>query len=306
MTDPLAQIVTLLRPSVPQAKLASASGPFRVRREVRGQVFYNLTLMGQARLIVDGKPPVLLRAGDFVLIPATQGFTMESPDAPPGLVTQATTLAPGVVRLGDPLAAVTTQQLVGHCVFGAPDAALLLRLLPDMVVVRGGDRLEMLTRLVTDEARANRPGREIVLERLLEVLLIEALRGAAEVSAPPGLLRALGDPRLAQALLALHGDPARAWTVEALAQIAALSRSAFFARFDHEVDQTPMAYLTSWRMSLAKDLLRAGRLGLAEIAARLGYGSASAFSTAFSREVGEPPGQFARRPTAVLRDEPVL
>jgi AraC-like DNA-binding protein len=305
MSDPLAQIITLLRPSAPQAKLASASGHFRIRREERGQVFYALTLMGRLVLKVDGKAPLTLAAGDFVLIPATQGFTIESPNAPPGLLTQATMLAPGLVRLGDPEAEITTQQLVGHCVFGGPDAALMVRLLPDMVVVRGGERLETLIRLVTDEARADRPGREVVLERLLQVLLIEALRGGPEPCAPPGLLRGLGDARLAPALKAMHADPARAWTVEDLAQMVGLSRSAFFARFERELGRTPMSYLTSWRMSLAKDLLRSGRLGLGEVAARLGYGSASAFSTAFSRETGQSPGLYARTTETVI-DEPAL
>ncbi|RWR26042.1 AraC family transcriptional regulator [Sinirhodobacter populi] len=295
MTDPLTQIVTLLRPGAPYAKVASASGAWRVRREEDGIVFYNLTLAGRALLEVDGRPPVLLEEGDFALIPAARGFTISSPDPvlPKGQFTEPVLLAPGQVRIGDPGLPVTTQQLVGHCTFAARDAALLLTLLPDLVVIRGEARLATLIQLVADEARATRPGREVVLERLLEVLLIEAFRASGGIAAPPGLLRGLGDPHLSIALRALHADPARPWTVAELARAAGLSRSAFFARFEREIGRAPMAYLTGWRMSLAKDRLRRGDGSLAEIGAALGYGSASAFNTAFAREVGQPPGQYA-------------
>lgn len=199
------------------------------------------------------------------------------------------------MRIGDPDLPITTQQLVGHCTFAARDAGLLLTLLPDLVVIRGEARLAMLIQLVADEARATRPGREVVLERLLEVLLIEAFRASGGTTAPPGLLRGLGDPHMSVALRALHADPARAWTVADLARSAGLSRSGFFVRFKREVGRTPMAYLTAWRMSLAKDRLRRGDGSLSEIGTALGYGSASAFNTAFAREVGQPPGQFSLR-----------
>jgi len=295
MTDPLTQIVTLLRPRAPYAKIADASGAWRVRQDEDGIVFYNLTLAGRALLEVDGGPLVLLQECNFALIPAARRCTISSPDPvlPAGEFTEPVVLAPGQVRIGDPDLPVTTQQLVGHCTFGAPDAALLLTLLPDLVVIRGERRLVMLIRLVADEARATRPGREVVLERLLEVLLIEAFRASGGITAPPGLLRGLGDPHLSIALRAVHADPARPWTVAELARAAGLSRSAFFARFEREVGRAPMAYLTGWRMSLAKERLRRGSGSLTEIGAALGYGSASAFNTAFAREVSQPPGQYA-------------
>lgn len=295
MTDPLTQIVTLLRPGAPYAKLASASGAWRVRRDEDNIVFYNLTLSGQALLEVDGRGPVLLEEGDFALIPAARRFTFSSPDPvlPQGQFSDPVLTAPGQVRIGDPDLPVTTQQLVGHCTFAARDAGLLLTLLPDLVVIRGEARLGTLIRLVADEARATRPGREVVLERLLEVLLIEAFRASGGITAPPGLLRGLSDPQMSIALRALHASPARPWTVADLARSAGLSRSGFFARFEREVGRTPMAYLTGWRMSLAKDRLRRGDGSLSEIGAALGYSSASAFNTAFAREVGQPPGQYA-------------
>lgn len=305
MTDPLTQIVTLLRPHAPYAKIASASGAWRVRRDEDGIVFYNLTLAGRALLEVDGRLPVLLEEGDFALIPAARRFTISSPEPvlPAGQFTEPVVLAPGQVRIGDPDLPVTTQQLVGHCTFGARDAPLLLTLLPDLVVIRGEARLAMLIRLVADEARATRPGRDVVLERLLEVLLIEAFRALGGITAPPGLLRGLSDPHLSIALRALHADPARLWTVADLARAAGLSRSAFFARFEREIGRAPMAYLTGWRMSLAKDRLRRGDGSLAEIGAALGYGSASAFNTAFAREVGRPPGQYASSAASLAPEE---
>jgi len=91
----------------------------------------------------------------------------------------------------------------------------------------------------------------------------------------------------------MHGDPARGWTVAQLATKAALSRSAFYERFTRTVGLPPMEYLLAWRMAVAKSLLRRRDLGLAEIAERVGYGSASAFSTAFSRQVGQSPSSYA-------------
>jgi AraC-like DNA-binding protein len=92
----------------------------------------------------------------------------------------------------------------------------------------------------------------------------------------------------------MHDGVARPWTVAQLAKAAALSRSAFFERFTHAVGLRPMEYLLSWRMAIAKDLLRREELALTQVAERVGYSSASTFSTAFSRHVGTPPGRYAR------------
>jgi len=162
--------------------------------------------------------------------------------------------------------------------------------------VRGAERLAVLVRLISEESKGVSAGRELVLTRLVEVLLVEGLRAAPGAAAPPGLLRGLADERLAVAMRHIHVDPARAWTVEQLARKAALSRSAFFERFSRAVGVAPMEYLLAWRMALAKDLLRTTDHGLDVVAERVGYGSASTFSTAFSRHVGQPPGRFARAP----------
>jgi transcriptional regulator GlxA family with amidase domain len=133
--------------------------------------------------------------------------------------------------------------------------------------------------------------------RPLEVLLIEALRSTAETAASPGLVRGLADEHLAVAIRLMHESPTRAWTVAQLAKEAALSRSAFFERFSRAVGVAPMAYLLAWRMALAKNMLRQNDNGVAEIAERVGYGSASAFSVAFTRQFGLPPARYAREQT---------
>jgi transcriptional regulator GlxA family with amidase domain len=161
------------------------------------------------------------------------------------------------------------------------------------VHVRGERRLATLVKLVREESREQRPARDVVLARLLEVLFIEALRSTG-TAASPGLVRGLADGRLALAICQMHERPDKSWTVAQLATAAALSRSAFFERFSRAVGVAPMEYLLSWRMALAKNLLRRKDSGVAKIAERVGYSSASAFSVAFTRYVGLPPTQYAQ------------
>jgi transcriptional regulator GlxA family with amidase domain len=183
--------------------------------------------------------------------------------------------------------------MVGHCAFGSDEKTLLVSLLPEVIHISGEERLMLLVRMINDETRADRTARDMVLRRLLEVLLIEALRSAGGAAVPPGLLRGMADPLLAPTLRRIHADPGRSMTVEGLAQDAAMSRSTFFDRFRREVGVAPMEYATGWRMALAKELLRKD-VATAEIAQRVGYGSASAFSVAFTRHVGKPPGAYAK------------
>jgi len=188
--------------------------------------------------------------------------------------------------------------LLGYCTFGSPDATLLVSLLPQLIHVRGDERLTTLLQLVNQESRASRLGRDVILARLAEVLLIEALRSTSSAEAPAGLLRGLADERLAGALRQMHDRPTWPWTVPELAKEAALSRSSFFERFRRAVGIAPMEYLLHWRMALAKDLLRRNVGGVAEIAQRVGYSSASTFSVAFARHVGLPPTIYAREQAA--------
>ena len=300
MADPLAEIVALLQPRMKFSKVASGSGPWRLRKEGDGHLFYCAVVEGSCRLQVEGREALMLEVDDFVLIPAAADFTMSSlhPEAEGMALSEPVCLPSGEFWLGDPTGPVNVRNLVGHCAFASPDAALLVSLLPELVHVRGEARLATLVALVGEEARAARPGQEVVLAHLLEVMLIEALRSAAGVGASPGLLRGLSDERLAAAIRRMHEAPERGWSVAELAREAALSRSAFFERFGREVGVAPMEYLLTWRMALAKGLLRRQVGGVAEVAERVGYRSASAFSVAFARHVGSTPARYARAVSA--------
>lgn len=294
MVDPLAEVVLLLQPAARFSKSIVGAGAWRVQGSAPGHPFYCAVLEGRCRLALDGREPVELLAGDFVLVPAAFGVAMSSLELPEGTPDSLPlVLGPGQFRIGDADAPVDLRLLAGHCEFGSPDAALLVSLLPEFVHVRGQQRLALLVQMLGQELREQRLAREVMLARLLEVLLIEALRSDAGTRASPGLVRALADARLAAALRAMHEEPARAWTVAELARAAALSRTTFFERFSRATGMPPMAYLLAWRMALAKDLLRRGGSTVAEVAERVGYTSASAFSVAFSRHVGRPPTHYA-------------
>ncbi len=200
----------------------------------------------------------------------------------------------GEVRHGTRTGPASVRLLGGYFRFDSGDSGLLVSLLPAQIHVRGVERLANLTRLLIEEAAGQRVGRELVLTRIVEILLIEALRTTQTPQAAPGLLRGLGDARVAEAFRQIHGHPAHPWTLAKLAKKTALSRSGFFERFTRSVGMPPMEYLLAWRMAIAKDLLRSGSLTTAQVAERIGYGSASAFNTAFSRHAGQPPGRYAR------------
>lgn len=296
MSDPLSEVISLLRPQVSSTKLAHASGVFRVCRDDVDEAFYCMLLSGRVSLEVEGRAPAILSAGTFVLIPAVAPFAMSSlePAPPAGLLSHPVLGADGITRLGTSDGPAEVQMLVGHCSFGSPDADLLVSLLPDMILVRGEDRLATLAALVRDEAQARRPARDVIVEHLLQVLLIEAFRSMPTCDAPTGLLRGLADARIGAALRAVHATPDYAWTILELANEAGLSRSAFFTRFRRIVGTAPMGYLLNWRMTLAKHMLRAGSYGIGEVSNKIGYGSASAFSTAFARHVGTAPARYAK------------
>lgn len=297
-TDPLTDVISLLRPRAVFSKVISGAGRWGVRYGRFGQPSFCALLQGSCRLSVDGQGTLTLAEGDFVLLPATPGFTMTSlaPGSPTPIDPRAAAADAGgrEVRHGTRGGRPDVRMLGGYFEFDAPDSAMLVSLLPAVLHVRGSQRLPLLVRLVREESLDRRPGRDLVLTRLVEVLLVEALRVAPGDQAPAGLLRGLADRRLAAAFRHMHGDPARAWTVEQLARKCALSRSAFFDRFARAAGVPPMQYLLAWRMALAKALLRRDGVAIAEVAERVGYASASTFSTAFSRHVGQPPGRFAR------------
>lgn len=296
LADPLAQIVGLLQPGAPFSKCVTGSGPWRVRRTQSPNPYYVAVLKGSLLYRDQNGGEVRVSAGDFILIPFAQNFMMWSdvPSTDNDMVIDPVILPGGGYRVGRIDGPVEMRALVGYCIFQSNDADMLSSLLPELVLVRGEHRLAMLMQLLGDEAVGNKPGREVVLQHLLEVLLIEALRSAAELGNAPGLLRGLSDERLAVAIRGMHAKPERSWTVAELAKEAALSRSGFHERFQSAVGMAPMEYLQSWRLALAKDLLRKREASVGEIARLVGYRSASAFSVAFTRSVGVSPARYAR------------
>jgi AraC-like DNA-binding protein len=296
MIDPLSQIIQLLRPRAVFSKGISAAGRWAVRYGAFGHPGFCAVTEGRCRLAVDAEEPVVLEKGDFVLLPATPAFTMSGFEPVSPVRIDPAVLPPGrEVRHGRQDGPPDVRQFGGWFTFGSPDAAVLVALLPRMIHIRQVPRLAQLVRMVGEEAERDDVGRELILERLVEILLVEALRAVPDTQAQPGLLRGLADARIAAALRGMHGDVERPWTIPDLARESGMSRSAFFERFVRMVGVRPMEYLLSWRMAIAKNLLRGGGIALDEVARRIGYGSASTFSTAFRRHVGMPPGRFMRR-----------
>jgi AraC-like DNA-binding protein len=189
-----------------------------------------------------------------------------------------------------------TSLVCGVVRFDHPSAADLTAQLPAVVQVQPSDAMDQTLRLMASEARALQPGGETVLTRLADVLVIQTLRTwlADEGTTHTGWLSALRDPQLGAALAALHRNSERDWTVERLARVAAMSRSAFAQRFHSVVGETPMKYLVRQRVRAAAAALKEGGHTVAELAGRYGYDSEAAFSRAFKRVLGVAPGSMKR------------
>ena len=297
-SDPLAAVISLLRPQTVLSKVISGAGRWSVRYAAQADPGFCLMLQGSCFLDVDGVGAVKLEEGDFVLLPAIPGFTMASDLALRPKASKAT--QSGELRHGTQNGPPTMRQLGGYFRFDRTNAQLVVSFLPSMIHIRCGEpgaaRLRPIVELICEETAARRPGRDLILERLVEVLLVEALRfrPAKSASQESGLLAGLGDPALARALRRMHEDVAHRWTVADLARTAGMSRAVFAERFTRKVGMPPMEYLLEWRIAIAKDVLRRERTPLTEVAERIGYQSASAFSTAFTRHAGCSPSGFAR------------
>ncbi|WP_183467236.1 AraC family transcriptional regulator [Mycolicibacterium iranicum] len=293
-------LMSLLRPEAVLSKVITGGGQWSVRKPRYGDPAFCLMLDGSCLLDADGLDGIELRRGDFLLLPSMPGFTLSgSRDAAPVF----TPLDPDRhTRHGCASAPVTMRMLGGYFRFDPAHASLLVALLPPVIHVRaddsGASRLSRLVELIVEEADTDGLCRDVILQRLVEVLLIEAVRVHAgalrDGRHQHGLIAGLADPVLASALRELHADVAHAWTVEGLARAASVSRAVFAQRFTRIVGLPPMQYLLEWRVAQAKDLLRAGQLSIAQIAQRVGYHSSTAFTTAFTRVTGCPPTEFAR------------
>ncbi|CCJ80465.1 transcriptional regulator, AraC family [Cronobacter dublinensis 1210] len=264
-------------------------------------------LQGECLMSINGKAPRRLAAGDFMLIPATYTFENTSAGvAPSAEISMPTLLGDGHVRIGSTAGPAELLMNVGHCEFDTPDKALIVALLPNEILIKGQRRFITLFELLLDESRTRRPGRDVVMTHLLQLLLVESLRSDPELAKTAGILRGLQHDRIATALHLIHEKPGADWQIAHLARKCAMSRSSFFAIFSETVGMSPMQYLLFWRMSLARKALTSSQDNIEQIALRTGYQSASAFSVAFTKHAGMPPGEFRRRSRTERPDSPAL
>jgi AraC-like DNA-binding protein len=172
----------------------------------------------------------------------------------------------------------------------------LLASLPELLPMRpaAGSTLRATLDLLAGEMLRDEPGQQTLLDRLLDVALVQILRAhfSSREDAAPGWFRASHDERIGAALRAVHAEPGHPWTVAELAEEAALSRSAFARQFTELVGLAPLAYLNDWRMALARERLRDTEARLAAIATSLGYASEFSFAAAFKRHHGVAPGRW--------------
>lgn len=258
---------------------------------------FTIILKGACWVSFEDSQPIKLETGDFVLLPSTPAFTLSSH---PGVDCKLRDPTDQAVRHGDQDGEADFESIGGSFRIEQINAPLLLALLPRLIHLPASEgrsaRLGTVIQLIRDECASQEPARDMILQRMIEILLVEALRwrGPIDGADRAGLLHGLRDQSLARVLSAMHADVRAHWTVASLAQVAGQSRSAFAARFNEVLGCGPIEYLARWRMALAKDSLVRGAKTLDRIADEIGYESASAFSTAFRKRLGCPPGQYAR------------
>lgn len=300
--DALSDVLSLLKPASYMFRAIDAGGSWGMRFAEHGGIKCYAVLSGQVWLTVEGvqgDEHVLLEAGHCVLLP--RGHASRLVSAPGSPAQDACDVLPmvaegGVVTINGGGA---VYGLGGYFAFDGPHAQILLGVLPSIVHIRQeADRAALRSSIETimQELRTPQPGAFLMARHLAHLMLLQALRLflAQGPDAGVGWIYALGDKQIGAALNALHGDPARKWTIAALANVAAMSRSTFALRFRERVGEAPIDYLTRWRMLLAADRLRTAREAIGVIAPALGYASESAFSTAFRRVMGCAPRDYAR------------
>jgi AraC-like DNA-binding protein len=273
---------------------------------------YHVMTRGSAWAAIVGESPIRLEQGDIVMFPHGDGHVISSaPGVRPSPVeaewVRQTSTLPKPILVADDTAGTsssTRQHAPNNLVCGFLGCDLrpfnpLLAHLPRMLHLpaNGGGNwmIGVLTQAIS-ASHAGTPGSEALLERLSEMMFVDAVRRYADMlpETSNGWLAGLRDRQVGGALALLHAEPARAWTIEELAGEVALSRSAFYDRFLALIGQPPMQYLTQWRMQLGAKLLRETQAPVASIALDVGYESEAAFSRAFKRTTGKPPATWRR------------
>jgi AraC-like DNA-binding protein len=298
--DPLSDVLALLKPRSHMAGGFDVGEPWSIRFDRYEGVKCYGAVAGACWLEIEGgDEPTRLTTGDYFILPRGLPFRLASDleATPVDAKTVFSTPANGALRVfnggGDCMIAG------GHFALDGNHAGLLLGVLPPVVHIRqDADKAKLRWCLdqMRHELREPRPGGSLVVQQLATMMLVQALRLHLADGSKDGVgwMFALADKRLGAAIGAIHADPARRWTLQALAERAGMSRSTFALRFKQKVGKSPMEYATQWRMRLAADRLANARDPVSVVALSLGYESESAFSVAFRRTMGCSPRRYAR------------
>jgi AraC-like DNA-binding protein len=276
-------------------------------------IIYHFLTEGRAYARLPNGPRVELTAGDIVVFPHGEEHLLGngSPEKPvDSLKTFGRNLSQGLklARMGG--GGEITRFVCGYMACDPRLSEVFLSGLPHIVKVPvstepSGQWLANSIRFSVNENGATPAGSNLVVSKLSELLFVETLRRYVNALPPDqtGWLAGARDPIIGQALAVLHNEPAHPWTVSSLARRTGLSRTRLAERFRHFLRESPMAYLTKWRLKLGADILQSTEDSVAEIASAVGYGSEAAFNRAFKREFASPPAQFrrTRKARAVLR-----
>lgn len=302
--DPVTDIFSSMNVASAVYGSLEATAPWGIRCHPGPYARFGMVARGNCWLTVDGLPaPVALAAGDCFLLPHGSAHTLQDHPGTPTLpiCEVVRTEEPGrgrVLRHGGGGTPATI--IIGKFLFDAPGPHPLRNALPPLMHITADQpqhpALQTTLRLLVGEMTAQDPGAKVVVNRLADILFIQAIRTQIATcnAAQAGWLRALADPQIGIALRAIHENVAQPWTVAALAAQAHMSRSAFALRFRELVGEAPLEYLTRWRMCKAGSLLRSGQRTLIDIGNAVGYESEGAFKRAFKRILGVTPGEFRR------------
>ncbi|CAH1672870.1 MULTISPECIES: AraC family transcriptional regulator [unclassified Chelatococcus] len=299
--DPLSEVLSLLKPRSYLSSGVDAGGDWAVQFNNQHDTIKCYAIVsGGCWLSVEGVPePVRLEAGDCFVLPSGRPFRLAS-DLALVPVDSKTIFPPahpgGVVRINDGGGLFLTGS---RFAVAGSHASLLLGMLPPIVHIRKESEqaaLRWSVERMREEMREGQPGGVLIAQHLAHMMLVQALRMhlSDELNGSSRWFVALADKQIGIAIRAIHADPARRWTLQELAEHAGMSRSTFAQKFRETAAETPMEYLSRWRMLLAADKLENSDDPVARIAIALGYESESAFSTAFKRIMGCAPRQFGR------------
>lgn len=261
-------------------------------------VHFGMISRGNCWLSVQGvSESIPLTGGDCFLIAPGLSYTLR--DHPRTVAKSFCAAAPSdgsnVIRYGG--GGIPTTIISGMISFDALSVKPITQLLPNLILIKADQAqsfaLHTTLQMLASEIAEHSPGSEVVTNRLAEILFIQTLRAhIGSASCKQGWLRAIFDPQIGAALKSIHQNVNGAWTVESLAGMANMSRSAFAVRFKELLGQTPLEYVTEWRMQKAVQLLKQKDKKLVEVARSVGYESDAAFSKAFKRVVGFTPGEY--------------